>query len=260
MYVALYHSCMTAVDTDSGPQGATLASVASLVGDASRAAMLAALLDGRALTAGELARVAWIAPQTASGHLAQLVDGGLLDRDVQGRHRYYRIANADVAHAIEALSAITPQPGPAPSPRPTPTAVQRARTCYDHLAGQLGVGLADTLVARGILSRSGREFAVTPAGAAWFSDFGVDVERVRRSKRKFATTCLDWTERRHHIGGALGAAIAVRVFELRWVARIEGSRALRVTVAGRAALERDLRLPLQVSVQGSRDRPRKPAA
>ena len=193
--------------TDTGPRAAdgALASVGSLIGDASRAAMLSALLDGRALTAGELARVAWIAPQTASGHLARLVDGGLLALEPQGRHRYYRIANADMAHAIEALSAITPQHSQWPVHSPRLTAICCARPGYDHLAGQWGIGLADALVDRGILSRSNREFVVTAAGEPWLQQFGIDLERVRQSRRKFATTCLDWTERRHHIGGALGA-------------------------------------------------------
>ncbi len=231
---------------DIGPhaENGSLASVASLVGDASRAAMLSALLDGRALTAGELARIALIAPQTASSHLARLVDAGLLALDCQGRHRYFRIANADVAHAIEALSAITRcQPSEAATPARL-TEIQCARTCYDHLAGRLGVGLADALLARGILSRCNREFVVTAPGERWLRQFGVDVERVRQAKRKFATTCLDWTERRHHVGGALGAALAARCFEQGWVARIDGSRALRITVAGRVALERELRLSI----------------
>ena len=230
--------------TDAGPETETgsLAAVGSLIGDASRAAMLSALLDGRALTAGELARVAWIAPQTASSHLARLVDAGLLALEAQGRHRYYRIANADVAHAIEALSAIATQQAPSPAVRPRLTAIRCARTCYDHLAGQLGVGLADALLARGILSRSARQFVVTAAGEPWLQQFGIDVEQVRQSKRTFATTCLDWTERRHHVGGALGAALAARCFEQGWVAKIDGSRALRVTVAGRLALDRELRL------------------
>ncbi len=237
---------MIGTDTSPDTRDIALASAASLIGDASRAAMLSALLDGRALTAGELARVAWIAPQTASGHLARLVDGGLLALEARGRHRYYRIANADVAHAIEALSAVTPRPGPRLTPNSPPAAIRAARTCYDHLAGQLGVGLADALVGRQILARGDREFVVTAAGAGWFAELGVDLQVLRQSKRKFATTCLDWTERRHHIAGALGAAVAARFFELGWVARLEGSRALRVTVAGRVELDRELRLSVHV--------------
>ncbi len=236
---------MTATPAHPCAQNAALAAVASLIGDPSRATILSALLDGGALTAGELARAASIAPQTASGHLAQLVAGGLLVVDAQGRRRYYRIAGADVAHAIEALSAITPPPLPQRALRSRPAAIRCARTCYDHLAGQLGVELADALVARGILSRTGREFLVTAAGALWFAELGVDIELVRRSRRKFATTCLDWTERRHHIGGALGAALATRLFELAWVTRMEASRALRITVAGRIALDRLLRLSIR---------------
>jgi len=238
---------MSLTSTALTPAGEPLATLASLIGDPSRAAMLSALLDGRALTAGELAQAAWIAPQTASAHLARLLDGGLLEVAAQGRHRYFRIAGPEVAHAIEALSAVTPvRPNEARPGRPA-TAIRTARTCYDHLAGQLGVAVADVLVERQILAISGREFVVTTGGAEWFTAFGVDLEAVRQSKRKFATTCLDWTERRYHVGGALGAAMASRCFELGWVARVEGSRALRITVAGRAAFERELRLSLQLS-------------
>jgi DNA-binding transcriptional ArsR family regulator len=220
-----------------------LVAVASLIADGSRAQILLALLDGRALTAGELARAAGVAPQTASGHLARLAEGGLLACEAQGRRRYYRIVNAEVAHAIEALTAIARR-------RPEETiahAIRHARTCYDHLAGRLGVGLADTLTARGVLVRRPREFDVTEDGVAWFTDFGVDVERACDSRRKFAPACLDWSERRHHIGGAMGAAMNARMFDLGWFARIDGTRALRITVAGRRAFERDLRITPSVS-------------
>lgn len=228
---------------DAEPYQHALASIGRLVGDHSRAAMLYALLGGQARTAGELARVASIAPQTASGHLSRLVDGGLLALEVQGRHRYYRLIGGDVAHAIEALSSVTGAPAE-PLPEPELTPFRCARMCYDHLAGRLGVGLADALVTRGVLTELPRTFALTPSGTDWLTSFGIDVEQARASRRKFAPTCLDTTERRRHVAGALGAALATRVLQLGWAIRVDGDRALRLSVAGRREFGRRFELSL----------------
>ncbi|CAH0122400.1 MULTISPECIES: helix-turn-helix transcriptional regulator [unclassified Paenibacillus] len=207
--------------------------VAALVGEPSRVAMMLELLGGKALPASELARAARIAPQTASSHLAKLVEGGLLVVEMSGRHRYYRLAGPDVAYALEALSAIAPQkPIRSLKEYDQSKVLRYARTCYDHIAGEVGVGLTDRLLALGMIERSGRDFVVTKQGDDRFKRFGIDVENVQKGRRHFARQCLDWSERRHHIAGSLGAAITNRLFELEWIARIPGGRAVRVTDEG----------------------------
>lgn len=216
-----------------------LAHVARLIGEPARARMLSRLLEGRALTAGELAREARVTPQTASSHLAQLRQGGLVTMEVQGRHRYARLASAQVARALEALSVLPP---PRPSVVSTPEPLRFARTCYDHLAGRLAVDLADALEQRQFLVVSDEAWEVTEAGARYLTRLGLDLEAVGRGRRAFARRCLDWSERRPHLAGALGAALAERLFGLKWVARQREGRGVRLTVEGRRALERDLGL------------------
>jgi DNA-binding transcriptional ArsR family regulator len=219
-----------------------LAETASLVGDPARAAMLLALMDGRALTAGELARAAGIMPQTASGHLAKMTASGLLARQRQGRHHYHRLAAPAVAQMLESLMQVSARDRDAARRAivtgPRDTAMRAARTCWDHLAGELGVALADSLVARGRLDLSPEGGAMTEAGAAFFAGFGVDVAALPHSGggRAFCRPCLDWSERRLHLGGRLGAALAERCFALEWVRRCDGSRAVGVTPAGRRGL------------------------
>jgi DNA-binding transcriptional ArsR family regulator len=214
-----------------------LASVGALIGDPSRARMLESLMGGRALAAGELARAAGIGASTASEHLARLLAGGLVEVVAQGRHRYYRIAGPAVGSAIEALSHIAP-------PRPVRTlresghaqALGFARTCYDHLAGRCGVALHDALLERRWLSEA---YDVTPDGATALAGWGVDVEAARGRRRSFARPCLDWTERRPHLAGALAAEINAALVGRGWFARRSvGSRALRLTDVGRAGLTR----------------------
>ncbi len=224
---------------------AQVAPVAALLADPARAAMLWALSDGRALPAGELARVARVGAPTASAHLARLAAGGLLSCERHGRHRYYRLANADVVAALEALAAVA-APAPAPTPREAHAAgaVRLARTCYDHLAGALGVRVTEALVAQGALVLDGRAYHVTDAGRARLAGLGVDVAAVEaaaaRTRRPLTRACLDWSERRYHLAGALGAALADRVLAVGWVVRVPASRALRVTNEGRRALAREL--------------------
>jgi len=214
-----------------------ISSAAAILADKSRAAMLVALTDGVALPAGELARHARVSAQTASSHLARMLDAGLLKVDVQGRHRYYRFANEHVARLIEALSLVA-------KPRPVLTSIQNdvaktlrfARTCYGHMAGVLGVAITEAMAAKQILRDSDAGWLVTPEGERWFSELGIEVKELRCGRRLLTRTCLDWSERRYHLAGALGDAMANRYFELGWIARVRQGRAVRLTERGRAAL------------------------
>ncbi|MEV6926849.1 metalloregulator ArsR/SmtB family transcription factor [Dactylosporangium sp. NPDC051485] len=218
---------------------ADLARLASLLADETRAAMCLALLDGRAWTAGELAAHAGVARSTATEHLHRLIGGGLLAEERQGRHRYVRLADPAAAQLIEDLSAhLTPAVAPARGLRQAASsaAMKRARTCYDHLAGELGVAVADAMTAKGLLDqRAG--FALTDDGLAWLTtDAGLDPADLRRSRRPLARGCLDWTERRPHLAGVAGARLCERFMAQRWVVRIGTGRAVKVTPAGREGL------------------------
>jgi DNA-binding transcriptional ArsR family regulator len=210
-----------------------IAAVAELIGEPARAAILIALGDGRALPAGELARAAGVSAQSASAHLSKLVCGGLLSVQSEGRHRYYRMASPEVGHALEALGAISTMPRGPGVPRPPETrALYNARTCYDHLAGRVAVELASALEEARVIQPDGeRDYALGPEGKAWFEALGVEAVALRRSRRSFARRCLDWTERRPHLAGALGAALSTRLMALGWVAR------LRITQRGARELE-----------------------
>ncbi len=230
-----------------------LARVAGMIGEPARAAMLAALLGGEWLTAGELARRAGVRPPTASEHLARLVDGGLIIRRSSGRHRYYALADGDVAAALEALARVAPptvaaaRKGSAAATRGEPVrerALRFARTCYDHLAGTLGVLLTDTLLEQGLVSARGYE--ITAQGEAWLGGLDIDVDTLRRGRRTLARPCLDWSERRDHLAGAVGAAIAATMLERRWIVRLEGTRAVRLTLRGSEGLYRALRLEIEL--------------
>jgi DNA-binding transcriptional ArsR family regulator len=230
---------MPAISARPAP-GAGIAPVAALMGDPARAAMLTALLDDRALAAGELANLAGVSPATASEHLTRLLGGGMVTVASQGRHRCYRLAGHQVAAAVEVLSHLSP-PASVRSLRQSrqAAALAAARTCYDHLAGQAGVALLDALLAGGVLTGEGEEsadFEVTVVGVATFAAFGVNVDSLRHSRRRFAGPCLDWTERRPHLNGALGAAVTARLLELGWIERGAHRRAVRVTPAGREGL------------------------
>jgi DNA-binding transcriptional ArsR family regulator len=222
-----------------------LAEVALLIGEPARAAMLLALLGGQALPAGELAARAGVSPQTASAHLARLVDGGLVRGSNSGRHRYYRLSSAEVGGVLEALLTIAPA-RPVRSLRQSEEAraLRRARTCYDHLAGALGVALTRRLLERGLLVVDGERYAVTSSGAAWLADWGIDLDALGRGRRALARPCLDWSERHHHLAGALGAAIADGLFARGWLLRTPGSRAVRLSAEGQAGLQQELGLAL----------------
>jgi DNA-binding transcriptional ArsR family regulator len=213
----------------SDPNG--IAATAALLGDPARANMLAALMDGRALTAKELAYAAHVTPQTASGHLGKLADGGLLAAEKQGRHRYYRLASPLVGQMLEGVMAVS---GPAPARSTTwrgGEALRTARTCYDHLAGRLGVALADALTARGHVALGADGGEVTEQGTRFLGEFGAV---PMAGRRVFCRPCLDWSERRPHLAGRVGAALACRCFELGWIARQRDTRAVAITEAGRA--------------------------
>ena len=228
------------------PWDADIASAAALIADSTRAAILRALLPDRPLAAGELARLAGVSAATASFHLAKLLEGGLITVIRQGRHRYYRLAGHEVAAALEALGLISPGL-PVRSLRQSreAAALAEARTCYDHLAGRAGVEVLDGLLRQGLLEeksgRTGRgdtsshRFEVTGAGAKELGSFGLNLLQLRRSRRQFAGTCIDWTQRRRHLNGALAAAITSRMFELGWIERTPQSqrrRSVRVTPVG----------------------------
>ena len=216
--------------------GPLVAPVAALLGDPARANMLCALMDGRALTARELAEAGGIMPQTASGHLARLVEAGLLSVRRQGRHRYFRLSGVDVAEAIEALMGLAQRTGAVPlRPGPRDAALREARICYDHLAGERGVALLDSLRRRGLVEGED-EVAPTAAGRDFLAGLGLDVEALASGRRALCRTCLDWSERRVHLGGALGAALLAMMIDRGWLRR-ETGRVLRVTAAGARAFE-----------------------
>lgn len=214
-----------------------VAEVAALVGDPTRANILCALLDGRALTASELAFSAGISPQTASGHLAKLAGANLVQLAKQGRHRYYRLSGPQIAQMLESIVSVAASGPPRYRPRSKHEEHWRkARTCYDHLAGQLGVGIAERLCTHGHLVLTDEGGDLMPSGEAVLTRIGVDLNSARAGRRVFCRPCLDWTERRPHIGGAMGAALANRFFELGWVERMRDKRGLKITSAGERGL------------------------
>jgi DNA-binding transcriptional ArsR family regulator len=231
------------------PYDTDIAQAAALIADPTRAAMLRALLSDRPLAAGELARLAGVSAATASFHLAKLLEGDMIAVARQGRHRYYRLAGHEVAAALEALGLIS-RALPVRTLRQSreAAALSEARTCYDHLAGRAGVGLLEALLTSKSLVRTDRgdsastRFVVTGAGARTLASFGINVTEVRRSRRHFAGECIDWTQRRGHLNGALAAAITARLFELGWIARVPKTpesarrRSVVITAAGAQGL------------------------
>jgi DNA-binding transcriptional ArsR family regulator len=216
---------------------ARFAEVAALVGDPARASMLHALLDGRALTASELAMASGITPQTASGHLSRLTEAGLLTAVKQGRHRYHRLASSNVAEMMESIMRVAADAAP-PARKirtgPKDTALRQARTCYDHLAGTLAVALADSMIERGLVEVSDDAGLVTERGLVFIEALGLDDPPASR-KRVFCKPCLDWSERRPHLAGRLGSALRHHSFERGWIRRIDDSRALSITPKGQHA-------------------------
>lgn len=221
------------------PTSARFAEVASLAGEPTRAVMLHALMDGRALTASELAHVAGITAQTASVHLARMVAADLVQVEKQGRHRYHRLSTPVVAQMVESImqvASVLEAKRRVPVTGPRDAALRAARTCYDHLAGELGVALADALAAGGYVELTHDAGLVTDAGIALLKRIGVDIAMLSagrgKSARVLCRPCLDWSERRPHLAGAVGAALCARSFEENWIRRIRGSRAVAVTPKG----------------------------
>jgi DNA-binding transcriptional ArsR family regulator len=216
---------------------ADIAAVAALIADRTRAAMLDALMDGRSCAAGELAGRVGVAPSTASGHLSRLLSGGLLSVETSGRERRYRLGSPAVATALEALSRVAP-PQDVRSLRSADrgAAIREARTCYDHLAGRLGVDLTEALVRDDALVLRHTAYELTPRGAETMAGLGVDVAVARSRNRAFARACLDWSERRPHLAGELGAALLAALLDCGWLARRRLGRAVAVTPHGRDGL------------------------
>ena len=219
------------------PSAPDLAALGALIGDPARARMLEAVMGGKALTATELALEAGVAASTASAHLAKLTGAGILSIEKQGRHRYFRLFDAEIAAMLEQLMGIAARRGTARRTGPADPALRLARVCYDHLAGERGVWLLDRLRERKLLT--GRDgCSVSAEGDAFFARFGIDVEALMHLRRPFARPCLDWSERRHHLGGALGAAILDRIFALRWARRELDRRAVVFSPNGDRQLRR----------------------
>ncbi len=216
--------------------GPNIARIAALLGDAARADVLTALMADRSLTATELAAVAGVTKQTMSAHLSKLLDAALVAVDQQGRHRYFRLADEDVAALLESLMGVAFRTGAVrllSSPREP--ALRRARICYDHLAGEFGVMAYQSLLRRGTFEMSCGEPRLTGAGEEWFRQFGVDTAAAARQRRAFCRPCMDWSERRHHLAGSLGAALLSRYIALKWAARDKNSRVVKFTPGGERA-------------------------
>ncbi len=248
------------------PGDVDIAATGALLGDRARARIVAALGDGRALPASVLASEAGVTASTASEHLAKLVDGGLLAAERHGRHRYFRLAGADVAEVIEAMARVSPVlPVTSLRAGTHAHALRAARTCYDHLAGRLGTGLMAAMISGNLISGgdgvfdvsqarrdrlSGRgydvDYRLTDHGAAVLTEVGVDLAACAASRRPLVGYCVDWSEQRHHLAGALGAGIQERMLDLRWVVREPRGRALRVTSAGAEGLRETFGLEVGV--------------
>lgn len=219
--------------------GPDIARIASLVGDPARAGMLTALMDGGALTASELALEAGVTPPTASSHLARLHEGGLVKLAAQGRHRYFSLADPQVAAMLEAIMGVAATVGPQRTrPGPREATMRQARVCYDHLAGAQAVAMLDGFFTRGILVRDGDALAIGPEGADFFAARGIALDRLSAQRRPVCRACLDWSVRRSHLAGSLGAAILDRILAERWARRDATSRAVRFTPRGKAAFEK----------------------
>jgi DNA-binding transcriptional ArsR family regulator len=219
--------------------GPDIARIGALLGDPARTHMLTALMGGVALTAGELAREADVTAQTASWHLAQLSDGGLVRPRKQGRCVYYALAGEEVAELMEQLAGLAAAAGHRRTrPGPRDPAMRRARVCYDHLAGELGVAMLDSLVGRGVIEDRGGALSLTAAGDRFVCDFGVEPGGLGAGRRPVCKACLDWSERRSHLGGALGKALLSRIYAEGWARRLEGGRVVAFSAPGLAAFER----------------------
>lgn len=225
--------------------GPDIARIGALLGDPARTNMLTALMSGQALTAGELAREAGVTAQTASSHLAKLADGGLITARRQGRCVYFALASREVAELMESLAGLAAAAGHRRTrPGPRDPAMRRARVCYDHLAGELGVAMLDGLIARGVVEDRGGALSLADSGPAFVRAFGVAVEDLDGGRRPVCKACLDWSERRSHLAGALGAAMLQAIYAKGWARRLEGGRVVAFNAGGLAAFERSFTVAL----------------
>ena len=219
------------------PSAPDIAAVAALLGDPGRANMLTALMVGQALTAGELAREAGVTAQTASSHLAKLQAGGLITLRKQGRHNYFALSGQDVTATLEALMGLAQRTGQTRvQAGPAEPALREARICYDHLTGETGVALLENLLARGLISEHDSDLSLTERGQAFMQALGLDLKRLGRLRRPLCKGCLDWSVRRSHLAGSLGAALLDRFHGLGWANRQSGTRLITFTPKGQAAL------------------------
>jgi len=219
--------------------GPNIVGIAALIGDHARAEVLTALMADRALTATELAGMAGVTKQTISAHLSKLVDAGLVAVESQGRHRYFRLADRDVAHLLESLMGVAFRTGAVRTvASPREPALRKARVCYDHLAGEVGVGIYESLLRTRALVEGADGLRLTAAGERWFAKLSIDTQALANQKRAFCRACLDWSERRHHLAGALGAALLARFIDLGWAKRARDSRLVLVTPDGERELRR----------------------
>lgn len=222
-----------------------MAEIAALLGETSRATILASMMDGRFHTASELAYMAAIKPQTASFHLAKLVEGKLIKVEKQGRHRYFQLAGEDIAQFLESFLAISPPPEVRSLKQSSQIKLlQDARTCYDHLAGKLGVQLTESMLKAGYLKLEGKQFVLTDEGTLFFTTFGIDLTALKRKRRSFSHACLDWSERRYHLAGALGSELLNQFFNLGWLLRVPSIRAIKVTEKGKLGFKEVFHLDL----------------
>ncbi|MCY9063078.1 winged helix-turn-helix domain-containing protein [Bacillus inaquosorum] len=220
-----------------------IAKISSLLSDPSRSSILLSLMDGRIHPAGELAYLANIKPQTASFHLNKLLEAKLISVEKHGRHRYYRLSNSEAASVIEQLLSIAPEEKVTSlKDSKEKSDLHFARTCYDHLAGYVGVQITNSLVEQGMLRKVDLNFEVTSEGSLFFSNFGINEEQQRNKRRAFARCCLDWSERQHHLAGALGNALLVRMLEEKWIVRMPKTRAIKITQSGKTAFEKYLKM------------------
>lgn len=231
--------------------GPNIARIADAIGERARADMLTALMGGQALTATELAAEADITKQTASTHLSRLLDTGLVTVLTQGRHRYFQLAAPDVARLLENLMGVAERIGATRKrPGPREPALRRARVCYDHLAGEFGVSLFDALVCQGLLElpaahgTEGGHIDLTAKGRDFFQQLGIDMGGLERSRRPLCRSCLDWSVRRHHLAGSLGAALLAQCYERKWAKRIDGTRIVRFSREGESNFREAFALPM----------------
>ena len=226
--------------------GPNIVGIAALIGDHARAEVLTALLADRALTATELADLAGVTKQTISAHLAKLVEAELVAVESQGRHRYFRLADRDVAQLLESLMGVAFRTGAVRArASPREPALRKARVCYDHLAGEVGVRIFESLLKRRALAPGAHGLDLTTAGRRLFRELRIDTDALSGQKRAFCRACLDWSERRHHLAGALGAALLAHLVDFGWAKRTRGSRVVLVTASGERALQKTFGISLQ---------------